>query len=68
MKKKYFAIYKTTNVILVFDNMNDRDNYVFFEQIVHPDCIRASYRKIKHLVRGKSAVFDKRFGCMIILV
>lgn len=68
MEKKYFAIYKTTNVVLVFDNANDRNDYVYFEQIVHPDCIRTSYRKIKHLVRGKSAVFDKRFGCMTILV
>ncbi|MBR4589527.1 MAG: hypothetical protein IKO36_02585 [Bacteroidaceae bacterium] len=68
MKNKYYATYVSSKFVLVFDNKKERDNYVKMEKIVHPECITVSYDKVKNLIEGKIPVYDKGFGCDVILV
>lgn len=67
MKTKFYALYKGTNDVLVFDTKKERDFYVSEERIVHPDCVCVTYGKIKKLIEGRSPVFDCGFGCFAIL-
>lgn len=65
--KKYYALYKESDDVMVFDSAAERDDFVANERVVHPDCVRASLAKVKHLIDGKEPVFDEGFGCMAIL-
>ena len=65
--KKFYAFYKESNDVLVFDTESERDAFVCEEQIVHPDCVAVSGDKIEHLIKGKKPVYDSGFGCMAIL-
>lgn len=67
MENKYFAIYKDTNDVLVFDTAEERDEFCSYEQVVHPDCVAIEYDRVKDLIAGKEPVFDHGFGCMAIL-
>ena len=65
--KKYFAIYRESEDVMVFDTADERDEFVCEEQIVHPDCTAVAASKIEHLIKGKDPVFDSGFGCYAIL-
>jgi len=64
---KYYAMYRGENVVLVFDNVQERDDFVLEEQLVHPECVKALYAEVADMIRGKEARYDKGFGCMAIL-
>ena len=65
--KKYYAIYKESEDVMVFDTVSERDEFVREERIVHPDCVAVSGDKIEHLIKGKQPVYDSGFGCLAIL-
>ena len=65
--KNFYALYTESNDVLVFGSAVERDVYVAEEKVVHPDCCRASAKRVKHLIDGKEPVFDKGFGCMAVL-
>ena len=67
MQNKYFALYVSTKDVLVFDNELERDDFVDAEQVVHPECIAASFDDVKELISGKTPEYDQGFGCMAIL-
>ena len=62
--EKYFAVYRGTDVVLVFDDRQERDNYVEEEQVVHPECVKALFAEVENMIKGKEAEYDKGFGCM----
>lgn len=68
MSGKFYALYEDHRHVLVFDSKEERDTYVREEKIVHPDCIRASWEKAKQLIGDKKPVYDKGFGCMVVVV
>ena len=65
--KKYYAIYKESEDVMVFDTVDERDEFVREERIVHPDCTAVAASKIEHLIKEKNPVFDDSFGCYAIL-
>ena len=67
MENRFYAMYLNTKVILVFMNEWERDDYVLMEQLVHPECIAVEYDDVKDLIAGKTPVYDKGFGCDVIL-
>lgn len=67
MSEKYYAVYSGTNVVLVFDTLQERDEYVNDEQVVHPECIQCSFENIKHIINGKNPSYSSDFGCMVII-
>lgn len=67
MKKNFYALYKNSNDVLVFNTKNERDVYVREEKVIHPDCVCATYDKVKSIIDGRTPVFDSGFGCMAIL-
>ena len=52
MENKYFAIYKDTNDVLVFDTAEERDEFCSYEQVVHPDCVAIEYDRVKEIGRA----------------
>ena len=67
MENRSYAMYTDHNIILVFDEKAERDEYVKDEWVVHPECIAVSYDEVKDLIAGKTPVYDKGFGCDAIL-
>ena len=67
MKKQFYALYEGTNDVLVFDTSKERNEYVQEERLVHPECKGVSKKKISHLIKDKTPVYDSGFGCMAIL-
>ena len=65
--KYYYALYKDTKHVLVFSDKAERDDFVRDETLFHPDCVRASYAKVKELVKDKRPIFDDSFGCLAVL-
>ena len=65
--ERYYALYRGERVTLVFDDCQERDDYVMEEQMVHPECVKAEYPEVAHMIQGKEARYDKGFGCMAIL-
>ena len=65
--KKYYALYQESNDVLVFDTEEERDEFVYQEWVVHPDCIGVQYKRIADLIKGKEPTFDEGFGCMAFL-
>ena len=65
--KKYYALYTESNDVLVFDSAAERDEFVADERVVHPECVRASAERVKHLIEGKEPIYAEGFGCMAIL-
>lgn len=65
--KKYYALYSESKDVLVFNTTADHDEFVTEEQVVHPDCVRASANKVKPLIKGKEPMYDHGFGCMAFL-
>lgn len=60
-----FAVYKDSGVVLVFDSETERDTFVNYETLVHPDCRPATFEQIANLIEGKSATWDRGFGCYV---
>lgn len=67
MKNKFYAIYRETYYVLVFETEFERDEYVEEEQILYPDFEAVSYDEIRSLIEGKEPVYDEGYGCMAIL-
>lgn len=67
MKDKFYVLYRHSNDVLILPTAEERDQFVEHEQIVHDDCVAATYEEVKPLISGKSATFDHGFGCMAIL-
>ena len=67
MRNKFYAIYDGNNDVLVFDSADERDEFVLFESLVHPNCRAVGYDGVKDLIAGKTPVFDSSFGCLAIL-
>ena len=65
--KKYYALYVESNDVLIFDSEEERDEFVWHEWEVHPDCIGVQYLRIEKLIKGKEPRFNSDFGCMAIL-
>ncbi|MBR4590058.1 MAG: hypothetical protein IKO36_05265 [Bacteroidaceae bacterium] len=65
--KKYYALYTESDDVMVFDTAAERDEFVADERVVHPDCVRASAERVKHLIEGKEPEYAEGFGCMAIL-
>lgn len=66
MDMKFYAMY-SSNIILVFDSEEERDTYVYHEQVVHPEIKAVDYGEIKEFIRGRKPRYDSGFGCMAIL-
>lgn len=67
MSEKFYALYTESKYILVFDDEEERDAYVNFEYISHPDCISVSFDDIKDMIGDKYPEFDPSFGCYALL-
>ena len=65
--KKYYATYQGSDVILVFDSEKERDDYVWFDSSLYPECIKVSEKKIRNRIEGKEPIYDPGFGCMVIV-
>ena len=65
--KKYYATYQGSDVILVFDSEKERDDYVWFESTLYPECIKVSEKRIHDRIKGKEPAYDLGFGCMVIV-
>ena len=61
----YLAHYQETSVVLAFDTEDERNDYVSGEEIVHPECVRATFDEVAELIKGKTPIFDEGFGCMV---
>lgn len=66
MENKFYAMYTSHNIILVFDNQIERDEYVKDEYVVHPDIKAVDYQVIEKMIIGKEPKYDDGFGCMVI--
>ena len=65
--KKYYATYQGSDVILVFDSRKERDDYVWFDLSLYPECIKVSEKRIHDRIKGKEPAYDPGFGCMVIV-
>ena len=45
MENKFYAWYENTNIVLVFGTIEERDEYVKEERIVHPECVWQPMKK-----------------------
>lgn len=67
MSKKYYANYSGKDDVLIFDTVEERDEFVTLEKDVHPECRKISERRAKELMKNKVPVYDESFGCMVVL-
>ncbi len=63
--KSSFVLYEDSGVVLVFDSETERDTFVNYEAMVHPDCRSATFEQIANLIEGKSTTWDRSFGCYV---
>lgn len=63
---KFYAIYQNSNTVLVFDSASERDEFVYHESLVYPECIGVSEAEIHDLIEGKEPVYDEDFDCLVI--
>ena len=66
MENKFYAWYENTNIVLVFGTIEERDEYVKEERIVHPECVSATYEEVRNLIEGRTPKYDDGLGCMAI--
>lgn len=64
--KRFYAIYENKNTVLVFNSESERDDYIYHESLVHPECVSVSDKEIKTMIEGKEPIYDKEFGCLTI--